>query len=71
MINYFLHKYFLNFIMTHGVIHFQKINCKSGNNLCLQILHIHKRSIVKTSSKQIIMPNVKIHQKFYVLGYLL
>ena len=40
MINHFLHKYFLNFIMTHGVIHFQKINCKSGNKLCLQILHI-------------------------------
>ena len=33
--------------MTHGVIHFQKINYKSGNKVCLQFLHIHKRSIVK------------------------
>ena len=31
---------------------------------------IHKRSIVKTSSKQIIMPNVKIDQIFYVFEYL-
>ena len=32
---------------------------------------IHERSIVKTSSKQVITLNVKIHQKVYVFQYLL